>query len=323
VDNGYGSAEGFTNVVIRGNIVRNVGNMAIGVGACADCLIENNVVIHEQDFGITAIAAPDRDLGSGDLPQDDIIVRNNSIYIGPDSGGTAISVRDMGDNHQIVGNAITYAGTSSSFNCLRADLDPAAYDAIDYNLCDFPNASEAEWANGANSLSDWQTATGFDTHSLQADPGFANPSNGDLSAASGSAQMVDNGHPTLSSPIDIDGNVRDAQPDAGAYEFIPALSLYGAPGNQAIYLTWSVNATPPVTSTWQIGYASETGTVLLPPINIPTSTVRSYTLAGLTNYVWYTVTLNAVLDSTSFLTDTVRVMPTDIRIYLPLVLKEV
>ncbi len=96
VDNGYGSAEGFTNVVIAGNTVRNVGNLAIGVGACADCTIENNVIVHDQDFGITAIAAPDRSLGAGDLPQDDIVVRNNSIWIGPDSGGTAISVRRHG-----------------------------------------------------------------------------------------------------------------------------------------------------------------------------------------------------------------------------------
>lgn len=57
VDNGYGSAEGFTNVVIAGNTVRNVGNLAIGVGACADCTIENNMIVHEQDFGISAIAA--------------------------------------------------------------------------------------------------------------------------------------------------------------------------------------------------------------------------------------------------------------------------
>jgi hypothetical protein len=104
-------------------------------------------------------------------------------------------------------------------------------------------------------------------------------------------------------------------------EDLQLLRLYGSPADRAIRLTWTVNTTLPATSTWQIDYESETGTVLMPPFTIPTSTVRTHTLTGLTNYVWYTVTLNAMLDSTPFLTDTVRVMPTDRFVYLPLVLK--
>jgi hypothetical protein len=49
---------------------------------------------------------------------------------------------------------------------------------------------------------------------------------------------------------------------------------------------------------------------------------RVYTLTGLSNYTWYTVTLNAMLNNTPFLTDSVRLMPTDIFVYLPLVLKQ-
>ncbi|MDY7075301.1 MAG: hypothetical protein SXV54_00110 [Chloroflexota bacterium] len=51
------------------------------------------------------------------------------------------------------------------------------------------------------------------------------------------------------------------------------------------------------------------------------SSTRAYTLTGLTNYVWYTVTLNGMLGSASFLADTVRVKPTDVFVYLPLVLR--
>jgi hypothetical protein len=98
------------------------------------------------------------------------------------------------------------------------------------------------------------------------------------------------------------------------------LVLHGTPADQAIRLSWTVNITLPVTSTWQIDYHSQSGTLYTPITNI-ISTTRAYTLTGLTNYVWYTVTLNAMLDSTPFLTDTVRVMPTDIFVYLPIVLK--
>jgi len=43
--------------------------------------------------------------------------------------------------------------------------------------------------------------------------------------------------------------------------------------------------------------------------------------ADLTNYARYTVTLNAMLDTAPFLTDTVHIMPTDIFVYLPLVIR--
>ncbi|MEJ5309847.1 MAG: hypothetical protein WHX52_08750 [Anaerolineae bacterium] len=101
---------------------------------------------------------------------------------------------------------------------------------------------------------------------------------------------------------------------------VPGLSLQAIPGNQAIHLSWEVNTTPPPTSTWQIEYVSQTGTAYPPHTGILSPT-RAYTLTGLTNYVWYTVTLNAVLDSRPILTDTVRVMPTDRFVYLPLVQK--
>jgi hypothetical protein len=122
--------------------------------------------------------------------------------------------------------------------------------------------------------------------------------------------------------LDVMGAPRPqgSRPDIGAYEFTPGLELHGTPASQAIHLSWSVNVTLPATSTWQIDYQSQTGTAYLPITGIISPT-RAYTLTGLTNYVWYTVTLNAMLDPTPFLTDTVRVMPTDRFVYLPLVLR--
>ena len=150
-------------------------------------------------------------------------------------------------------------------------------------------------------------------------PAFRNPIMSDYHLTPASAaidQGVDAGVTT-----DLDGAPRPFGGfDLGAYEAGPEVELRGTPGNRAIYLTWQINTPLPVTSTWRIDYTSGTGTAYLPITGVISST-RTYSLTGLTNYAWYTVTLNAMLDSTPFLTDTVRVMPTDRLVYLPLVAK--
>ena len=132
---------------------------------------------------------------------------------------------------------------------------------------------------------------------------------------------IDAGEPLAEVAIDFDGVSRPqgAGWDIGAFEFLPDLVLRGAPQGQAIHLTWSVNTTLPVTSTWRINYESQGGTAYLPVT--ATNPTRACSLTNLTNYTWYTVTLNAMLESTPFLTDTVKVMPTDIFVYLSIVLK--
>lgn len=108
--------------------------------------------------------------------------------------------------------------------------------------------------------------------------------------------------------------------DVGAYEFRPALTLRGRPADETVYLDWTVDAAVPVTSTWEIVYdnaSGDAGTVT----GIP-DTARAHTLTGLTNYTPYAVTLRAVLDFTPFLTDTVTVMPTDLFIHLPVVVRD-
>lgn len=98
----------------------------------------------------------------------------------------------------------------------------------------------------------------------------------------------------------------------------PGLLLHGAPGDHTIRLTWTLSGTLPMTSTWHIAYYSQTVPITIS--NLISST-RAYTLTGLTNYVWHTITLNALLDGTSFLTDTLKLMPTDRLVYLPIIMK--
>jgi hypothetical protein len=100
-----------------------------------------------------------------------------------------------------------------------------------------------------------------------------------------------------------------------------SLRLRGAPADEAIHLTWELSGTLPSSYAWQIDYVGTPGHQSSPITGVVSST-RAYPLTGLTNYEWYTVTLSTLVDSTALLSDTVRVMPTDIFVHLPLVLRE-
>lgn len=123
-------------------------------------------------------------------------------------------------------------------------------------------------------------------------------------------------------PDDYDHNPRPTgnDYDIGAFEFVPYLALRGLPADQALRLRWKVNTTLPSTSTWRIEYTEPTGVGSSPITGIANLT-RDYTLTGLTNYTLYTVTLKAMLDGTPFLTDTIALFPTDIFVYLPIIVK--
>ena len=140
---------------------------------------------------------------------------------------------------------------------------------------------------------------------------------GTVSAAS---PVVDRANAAQSPGEDILGNER-SNPDIGAVELIPALSLYGVPGDAAIYLMWHVNTSLPASATWQISYQGGQPGSEPSPITAVANPIRSYTLTGMENYALYTITLNAVDGGSPILTDTVMVMPTDIFQFLPVIQK--
>lgn len=220
VDTGYSSdPETFRNVVIRGNQVFNLGRVSIGLNGCQGCTIEDNVIVQEQDgFDAMGISVPVRDRGDNDQAGSDVVIRNNSILMNG-SNHLGVNFGEEGTGHKSVNNVVQYTGTGR-FDCFLYSSPVDSYDVIDNNLCYAPDASEFSWEDNTRDLTEWQSSTGFDQASSIADPMFTSVTGPDydLSASSDDSPMVDNGHPSESSPQDIDGNERDADPDIGAYE---------------------------------------------------------------------------------------------------------
>jgi len=231
----------------------------------------------------------------------------------PDGNGFALF--SPGSWTQLTARNNIWAGTEYALY----NANPAQPLDLDYDNLYTTLPGELAWWTDLpdrhlNTLAELRAATGQELHGMNVAPGFVNAAGGDY-ALSKESDLIDAG---LIIP-GINAGYAGSGPDIGAYEFEPALTLHGAPGNASIRLTWEVNVTLPATSTWMIAYQSP-GSAYLPMVGL-TNTLRTYTLTGLTNYTWYTVTLHAMLDSTSWLSNTVWVMPTDRLVYLPLILR--
>ena len=253
------------------------------------------------------------------------VVKNNIFY---DNKNGSISYEGQVDP-QVVENDWDQNDLDPGFVDL-SDSDPDDPDLPDLHL--EPNSTAIDAGTRLTTIT---SADGFGTAFGVADAGYFTDGwgiiEGDLiQLANGQrARITDVNYETNVITVDVGLSwtqnmsvslaYEGPAPDLGAYELVPGLDLRGAPADRAIYLNWTVNITLPVTTTWRIGYY--TTTVNAPfTATLPLSTTRAYTLTDLTNYQWYTVTLSTV-GSTPILSDTVRVMPTDQFVYLPLVLR--
>ena len=163
------------------------------------------------------------------------------------------------------------------------------------------------------------------TNSVVWDPGIANHELPDSLYLGGRPDWWCQETPWPPIGPDVAGYYHDI-PAKRRFEGLPCgqpteLTLSGFPGDKAIYLNWDLNTILPVTSTWEISYTGPTGNQPSPITGLPEAT-RDYTLTGLTNYFSYSITLNAMLGGTPFLTDTLIVMPSDIMVFLPIAIKK-
>jgi len=260
----------------------------------SDTLVERNLLI-ENARGIG--------FGLGSSGHVGGIIRNNMVYVMQDVG---IGL-ESSPNTRVYNNTVY---TENYFNSIEYRFAASSGVEIINNLTNQAIASR-EGGSGMvqNNVTDAETSW------------FVDATAGDLHLASESIPSVIDQGETLADvwdDYDGDGRPQGAAYDIGADELASVLILTGAPADRSIHLNWRVNSTIPATSTWQIAYDGPPGTEPSPVIGIVSPT-RSYALTELTNYVWYSVTLNAMVDTTPILTDTVMVMPTDRFVYLPLV----
>lgn len=220
VDPAYATAEGFNNVTIRGNIVENMNNVAIGVASCRNTIIENNIIISESGSGITGIAAPDRQRGTEDMPMDSVTIRNNTLFFRNTTGANAIVLGDEGGGHILVSNAVSLDnGIAFTLN-----LPASSYTAVDYNFVE-TSTSNAFWGNNT-SLSTWTSTTGFDANSQNGNPNYTSTVAPYNFYPLSNSPLIDNGHLTLSSAFDYN-NINRISPDIGAYEYSNPLGIQG------------------------------------------------------------------------------------------------
>ncbi len=236
-----------------GNVVVNGGNTSLLVDNCPDCLIENNLVIQTANFGGYGLVSPGQpartlaqlealgctDCTTGDDVETGATLVNNTIYFGAGSANgmnAGLGIIAEGQGYVAANNVVTYVATSHGKNavsCFAYPLSTSAYQFIDHNLCHVAD-TQARWqSSGFQSLSDWQSASGFDAHSSQADPAwpftapltipawddaktaaelfarFFTPSGPPLSGA---------GDASHAAATDITGATRPAPPSIGAYE---------------------------------------------------------------------------------------------------------
>ncbi len=232
----------------------------------------------------------------------------------PRSSG--LDIKSPGDWALIYARNNIWAGTEYALN----NANPTQPLDLDYDNLYTTQAGELAWWAGLpdrhlNTLAELRAATGQELHGLNVAPGFVNLAAGDYTLDQES-DLIDAG---LIIPGINDG-YQGSAPDIGAYELVPSLDLRATPADRAIPLSWQVNTTLPPASTWRVEYYTQTATIYT--ATDPYSATRSLTLTqNVHNYQWYTVTLHAMDGAASILSDTVRVMPTDRFVYLPLALK--
>jgi len=228
----YKGIETIENIIIRRNLISNVGRTAIWIGVSRNVLIENNVIVDNSlRAGRINIYLEDFD-EKGRPKNEDVTIRNNSAFIA-DSPRARFIQLDKGAQRVVIANNVAHLGNAQDRGYCFA-LEASSIAQMDNNLCQLTGTAKDHWISSAGTLAKWQAQTGFDQNSLNGlNPQFKDPSALNLSPASPESPLVGAGSPGLASAdampactainqewVDSCGPapIRGTDPDIGAYQ---------------------------------------------------------------------------------------------------------
>jgi hypothetical protein len=288
------------------------GGSAINMDGVSDTIVRNNLLYDNHASGISVYQID----GAAGSQRNRLL--NNTILM-PADARWGINIPNVSDINNKVFNNIVLNADDWRGSILIPSENLTGFES-DYNV--ISGRFSVDGGDSVINLGTWQ-GYGYGAHSFVAsvDALFLDVNADNYHLKSGSP-AVDAGVVLTDVLDDLEGNLRPAGLgyDIGAYEFAWALKLVGVPADAAAYLHWTIGATLPVTGSWTIAYDGIPGDQISPITGLA-STLRSYTLTGLTNYTPYTVTLRALLNGSVVTTDTVKVYPSDIFLHLPLIFK--
>lgn len=218
--------------------------------------------------------------------------------------GTGLGLYEAHDHPGLGGGRATVVNTILWGNGQAISLDPLSTVTVTYSDV------EGGWLGQGN---------------LDADPSFRAVDDYHLSPGS----PVINAGRDEGIAVDLDGLPRlvGRAPDMGAYERQSLLNLSAWPGDGQIHLAWQATASDSALASFAISYTVGPGggpaDQPSPITGLPTTT-WAYTLTGVTNYAWYTVAVEGWdADGSPLLrSNPVAVIPTDLYVYLPLILRQ-
>jgi hypothetical protein len=280
-------------------------------------VIERNRMHHCADKGISIGAGS----SAGGQPSSATVV-NNLVYASDEGiavkdsavarlvhntlvdNGTGLALYEAHDHPGLGGGRATVVNAILWGNGQAISLDPLSTVTVTYSDV------EGGWSGQGN---------------LDADPSFQ--AAGDYHLGYGSP-AINAGH-EQGVAVDLDGQPRPvgSAPDMGAFELQPLVNLAAWPGDGQAHLAWRVAVDDPALAGFTISYTVGPGggpaDQPAPITGLPTTTL-AYTLTGVTNYAWYTVLVEGWDAGASPLmrSNTVAVMPTDLYLYLPLMVRQ-
>ncbi|MEZ4657970.1 MAG: right-handed parallel beta-helix repeat-containing protein [Caldilineaceae bacterium] len=264
--------------VVRGNLIWNNVDVdaheteghGIIMDTCLDAgglLIENNVIWRNEGWCIAIYRS------------DNAIIRNNTCWQNGGDRPSTGEVAVLGRNHKVYNNIFVPRAGQLALHLREKSPDYVGHLHTldeDGNILWAPNQERVvAWSFGTvRSVAEYQQQNpqGWGQHTLQMDPQFVNPANGDFHVSS-SSPAVDSAVDALASTIDATGLARpqdgdnsgSAQSDRGAYE------RPGAAAPAATPTPVPSTATPTtLPSTATMTAAPPTAT----PLDAPTATVE-------------------------------------------------